>query len=162
VNFISNSQRWQEDPNSSDRALRIQDYEELGGVAGTLSRRATEEYDNLIRDFGETSGKTYQATMRRVLLRMFSLEGGEVARKRVPESELIYPNDRKNQRVVQVSDQLLKVRLLVKGQEIGKPYIEPTHDFLVCGWNKLRDWLKEENNVDLMARRLLQLTAITQ
>jgi hypothetical protein len=100
--------------------------------------------------------------MQRVLLRMFSLKGGEVAWLRMPESELIYPNDGKNQRMAQVSDQLLKARLLVKGQEIGKPYIEPTHDFLVCGWNKLRDWLKEENNLNLMARRLLQLTVIAQ
>jgi len=150
--YIKLAQRWQEDPNSSDRALRIQDYEELGGVAGALTRRATEEYDNLIRDFGETSGKTYQATMRRVMLRMLSLEGGEVARRRVPESELIYPNDGENQRVAQVSDRLLKARLLVKGQETGEPYIEPAHDFLVRGWNKLRDWLKEENNLELQRR----------
>jgi hypothetical protein len=142
--------------------LQIQDYEELGGVTGALTRWATEKYDNFIRDFGKTSGKTYHATMQRVLLRMFSLEGREVAWLRVPESELIYPNDGKNQRVAQVSDQLLKARLLVKGQEIRKPYIERTHDFLVRGWNKLRDWLKEENNLDLMARRLLQLTVIAQ
>jgi len=131
--YIKLAQRWQEYPNSSDRALRIQDYEELGGVAGALTRRATEEYDNLIRDFGETSGKIYQATMRRVMLRMLSLEGGEVARRRVPESELIYPNDGENKRVAQVSDRLLKAHLLVKGQETGEPYIEPAHNFLVRG-----------------------------
>jgi hypothetical protein len=45
--YIKVAQRWQEDPNSSDRALQIQDYEELGGVAGALTHRATEEYDNL-------------------------------------------------------------------------------------------------------------------
>ena len=45
--YIKVAQRWQEDPNSSDQALQIQDYEELGGVAGALTHRATEEYDNL-------------------------------------------------------------------------------------------------------------------
>lgn len=69
-------ERWK--PGSSDRALRIKDYEELGGVAGALTRRATQEYDNLVRKFGEASGKAYQATMRRVMLRMVTIEGVEL------------------------------------------------------------------------------------
>ena len=50
--YIKLFDRWMKD-RSTDRALRIKDYEELGGVAGALTRRATQEYDNLVKDFGE-------------------------------------------------------------------------------------------------------------
>lgn len=151
--YIKLHDRWAKD-NATDRALRIEDYNELGGVAGALTRRATQEYDNLVRDFGKESGKAYQATMRRVMLRMMTIEGGGVARRRVPESELVYPDSEENNRVAQVSDRLVKARLLVKGQEIGEPYMEPAHDFLVRGWDKLQKWLKEEQEDLALQQRL--------
>lgn len=151
--YIKLCDRWTKD-NASDRALRIKDYEELGGVAGALTRRATQEYDNLVKESGEVLGKAYQATMRRVMLRMVTIEGGGVARRRVPESELIYPDAEENKRVAQVSDRLVKARLLVKGQESGEPYVEPVHDFLVRGWDQLQIWTKEEQE-NLVLQRLL-------
>ncbi|MEG3836396.1 nSTAND1 domain-containing NTPase [Microcoleus sp. Z1_C3] len=150
--YIKLYDRWAKD-NATDRALRIKDYEELGGVAGALTRRATEEYDNLVGEFGEESGKAYQATMRQVMLRMVAIDGGGVARRRVPESELVYPDSEENKHVAQVSDRLVKARLLVKGQETGEPYVEPAHDFLVRGWDKLQSWIKQEQeNVALQQR----------
>jgi WD40 repeat protein len=151
--YIKLHERWTKD-NATDRALRIKDYEELGGVAGALTRRATEEYDNLVRDFGEQLGKAYQATMQRVMLRMVTLEGGGVARRRVPIAELVYPDSEENKRVAQVSDHLVKARLLVKGQETGEPYVEPAHDFLVRGWDKLQRWIKEEQEDLALQQRL--------
>ena len=155
-------ERWK--PGSTDRALRIKDYEELGGVAGALTRRATQEYDRLMEDknpedeyrggFGKQEGKAYQATMKRVMLRMVTIEGGGVARRRVPESELVYPDPEENKRVAQVSDRLVKARLLVKGQETGEPYVEPAHDFLVRGWDKLQKWIKEEQEDLALQQRL--------
>jgi hypothetical protein len=155
--YIKLHDRWTKD-NATDRALRIKDYEELGGVAGALTRRATQEYDNLVKEFGEASGKAYQATMRQVMLRMVTIEGGGVARRRVPESELVYPDAEENKRVAQVSDRLVKSRLLVKGQEIGEPYVEPAHDFLVRGWDNLQKWIKEEQ-VNLFLRQRLTIAA---
>jgi WD40 repeat protein len=151
--YIKLYDRWTKDK-STDRALRIKDYEELGGVAGALTRRASEEYDNLLKDFGEESGKRQQATMRRVMLRMVVIEGGGVARRRVPESELVYPDLEENKRVAQVSDRLVKARLLVKGQETGEPYVEPAHDFLVRGWDNLQKWIKEEQEDLALQQRL--------
>jgi WD40 repeat protein/uncharacterized caspase-like protein len=137
-------ERWK--PGSTDRALRIKDYEELGGVAGALTRRATEEYEAL--------DEKHRATMRRMMLRMVVIEGGGVARRRVPESELVYPDLEENKRVAQVSDRLVKARLLVKGQETGEPYVEPAHDFLVRGWDKLQKWIKEEQEDLALQQRL--------
>ncbi|MEP0924352.1 hypothetical protein [Leptolyngbya sp. ST-U4] len=143
--YVSLYKRWREDQ-STDRTLRFADYKALGGVAGALTRRATEEYEAL--------DEKHQSTMRRLMLRMVAIEGGGVARRRVPESELVYPDSEENQRVAQVSDRLVKARLLVKGQETGESYVEPAHDFLVRGWNKLQEWVEEEQ-VNLALRQRL-------
>ncbi len=150
--YIKLHDRWVKD-NASDRALRIKDYEELGGVAGALTRRATQEYDNLVRKFGEESGKAYQATMRRVMLRMVTIEGGGVARRRVPESELVYSDAEESKQVEYIVNRLVEARLLVKGQEAEAVYVEPAHDFLVRGWDQLQKWIKnEQDNLALQQR----------
>lgn len=131
------------------RALQGEDYKALGGVAGALTRRATEEYENLLTE----SGEVYQATMRRLMLRMVSLEGGAIARRRVLDSELVYVDDAENDRVNAIKDRLVAARLLVKGQENGVSYVEPAHDFLVKGWDKLQDWIRgEQENLSLQRR----------
>jgi hypothetical protein len=43
--------------------------------------------------------------------------------------------------------------LLVKGQENGVSYVEPAHDFLVRGWDRLQDWIRgEQENLSLQQR----------
>ncbi|PSB43229.1 hypothetical protein C7B80_24930 [Cyanosarcina cf. burmensis CCALA 770] len=155
--YIKLTERWKY-LKSSDRALRIKDYEELGGVAGALTRRATEEYDNIVREFGEVLGKEYQATIRRVMLRMVAIEGGGVVRRRVPESELVYPYTKENDQVEQVITRLVQARLLVKGQEVGEPYVEPAHDFLVRAWNQLQQWINTDKEDILLQRELTQVS----
>ena len=155
--YIKLYERWTKDK-STDRALLLEDYNELGGVAGALTRRATEEYNNLVREFGKEQGKAYQATMRRVMLRMVTIEGGGVARRRVPESELVYADAKEDNRREQVIDRLVKARLLVKGQETEEPYVEPAHDFLVRGWDRLQIWIKKEQE-NLVVRQRLTIAA---
>jgi WD40 repeat protein len=129
----------------TDRALTEDDYRALGGVAGSLTNRATQEYEQL--------DSAHQATMRRVMLRMVTIEGGGIARRRVLESELEYSNNGEDERRKQVIERLVNARLLVKGQETGEPYVEPAHDFLVRGWDKLQVWIKEEQeNLALLQR----------
>jgi WD40 repeat protein len=147
--YIKLHERWTKD-NATDRALRIQDYEELGGVAGALTRRATEEYDK----FSKASGEAYQTTMRRVMLRMVAIEGGGVARRRVPIAELVYPDAKENKRVEDVIEQLVNVRLLVKGHEDKAQYVEPSHDLLIQGWGLLQEWIKDEQENLVLQNRL--------
>jgi WD40 repeat protein len=139
--YIKLVQKWR-NKETSDRALTIDaDFDKEGGVAGSLTRRANEEYNKI----GDDLGAFAQITMRRVMLRMLTLEGGETARRRVPESELEYPTKEESDRVKQVVDHFVEVRLLVKGQlETGEPYVEAAHDFLVRGWGILQDWINEE------------------
>jgi WD40 repeat protein len=134
---------------ADDRALHLQDYQALGGVAGSLRKRANEEYDRL--------DQPHQSTMRRVMLRMVSLEGGELARRRVPRSELSYADPAENERVEQVLSRLCEVRLTVEGSgEEGEPYVEPAHDELVRGWDRLLRWCRDEQE------NLLLRTPLTQ
>ena len=153
--YIKLYEKWVKD-GSSDRALRIDaDFEKEGGVAGSLTRRANQEYNELPDD-------AHRDTMRRVMLRMVTLEGGEPVRRRVPLSELNYANkqqptqldEKENQRVKVVLESLDKARLVVSGQERGEPYVEPAHDFLVKGWGKLQKWLEEKHQDLLLQRRL--------
>jgi len=111
-----------------DRALKKEDYDNLGGVMGALRTKADTLYNSL-----DTGG---QNTMRKLMLRMVSLEG-ELAGKRVLMDDLIYADAAENQRVHDVIDQLVDARLIVK----GKDYIEPAHDALVRAWKTLREWI---------------------
>ncbi|MCG6138144.1 MAG: caspase family protein [Nostoc sp. LLA-1] len=129
------------------RTLTQADYQELGGVAGSLTHRATEIYNKL--------DKAQQLTMQRVMLRMVTIEGGESARRRVPLFELIYISNAENTRVEEIRQLLDKARLIVGGQEPGgEPYVEPAHDALVRGWSKLQEWKNEEQENLLLQQRL--------
>ncbi|WP_204141329.1 caspase family protein [Halomicronema sp. CCY15110] len=133
-----------------DRALTQTDYEALGGVAGSLTQRATQEYEVL-----KQQDPAYEHTMKRVMLRMVAIEGGELARRRVLRSELVYPDDAENTRVEVVIQRLITARLIVKGQDPGgEAYVEPAHDALVQGWNQLQRWKNEEQE-NLSLQRLL-------
>lgn len=133
-----------------NRALKKKDYEELGRVVGSLTKRANQEYDLLV-----AKDSTYEDTVRRVMLRMISLQGGELARRQVPKSELVYPDKDESDRVQTVIKRFSDARLIVEGSNSqGEPYVEPAHDALVLGWDKLLMWKKEEEENIILQRRL--------
>ncbi|WP_445174804.1 nSTAND1 domain-containing NTPase [Microcoleus sp.] len=144
----------------SDRTIAEEDYKTLGGVTRSLTQRAEQVYQELI-----TKNQNYEKTIRNVILRMISTSGGELARRRVPLSELEYPEPEKSQ-IENVKERFVAARLLVLGQYTeeeqnavdGQPqsstlnaqeqivereYIEPAHDALVRGWTRLREWRRD-------------------
>lgn len=130
-----------------DRALTQADYQALGGVILSLTQRADEEYQALVQ-----KNPAYSQVIRHVMLRMVALGGGELARRQVPLSELEYP-PQKNYLVKAVIERFTNARLLVKGEDAeGNSYVEPAHDALVRGWQKLLNWVKEEKNLRLQRR----------
>lgn len=140
-----------------DRALREEDYQKLGGVAVSLTRRATEEYNKLDGD--------RKVTMRHIMLRMLTLEGGEVARRRVLRSELDYSGSEtgerleKNAQVEEIIQSLVDARLLTRGEQEGKDYegrdyIEPAHDLLVRGWELIQKWIEKYQEDIALQQRL--------
>ena len=134
-----------------DRALIEKDYRALGGVIGSLRHRATEVYEHF--------DGAHQETMRRVMLRMLVIEGGEVTRRKLPKSELIYPDEDENDRVELVLHHLIETRLIVGGSfedQDGRKqtYVEPAHDALVRAWDKLLNWREKEEETLVLQRRL--------
>ncbi|MCC5664737.1 caspase family protein [Nostoc sp. CHAB 5784] len=135
-----------------NRALKKEDYEELGRVVGSLTKRANQEYDQLV-----AKDPAYEHTIRLVMLRMISLQGGELARRQVPKSELIYSDKKESDRVQTVIKRFSEARLIIEGSNSqGEPYVEPAHDALVEGWDKLLKWKKEE---DIILQRRLTAAA---
>jgi WD40 repeat protein len=130
------------------RAITQEDYEEIGGVAQSLTQRADSEYRELVKQ-----EQVYAQTIRHVMLRMIAIGSGELARRRVLLAELEYPEP-ENGRVKQVIERFSTARLLVEGQDTeGKPYVEPAHDALVRGWQLLA-WKQDREESLILQRRL--------
>ncbi len=132
-----------------DRSLTQADYQDLGGVIQSLTQRADEEYEALVKE-----NPAYAQVIHQVMLRMVAIGGGELARRQVPLSELVYPTE-KNGLVKEVIERFTNARLLVKGEDPeGKSYVEPAHDALVRGWQKLLAWKQEDEESLILQRRL--------
>lgn len=133
----------------NNRAITQEDYEELGGVTRSLTQRADSEFEELVK-----SDPVYAKTIRHIMLRMVAVGGGELARRRVLDEELVYPEP-ENQRVQKVIGQFCAARLLVKGRDTeGNGYVEPAHDVLMRGWTKLMAWEREHQENLILQRRL--------
>jgi WD40 repeat protein/energy-coupling factor transporter ATP-binding protein EcfA2 len=138
----------QKNDDAVERAITWVDYDDLGGVTKSLTRRADEIYDELVK-----SDPSYERTIRHVMLRMVAI-GSELARRQVPENELKYPEP-ENTRVIEVISKFSSARLLVSGVDSNdNSYVEPAHDALVRGWKKLRDWKTAEEENLILQRRL--------
>lgn len=133
---------------SDDRAIERADYEAVGGVVGALRSRANAEYEGL-------ENAVHQQTMRLIMLRMVAAGSGNVARRRVLRSELVFESTERNASVKIIIDRLVSARLVVTGNErsgdegsVGEGYVEPAHDALVRAWGRLLRWAHKENERD--------------
>jgi WD40 repeat protein len=132
-----------------ERSLTQADYRDLGGVIRSLTQRADRECEELV-----TENPAYAQIIPDLMLRMIALGGGELARRRVPLSELEYP-PAKNALVKEAIERFTNARLLVRGEDAeGNPDVEPAHDALVRGWQKLLEWKQQEEESLLLQRRL--------
>lgn len=147
--YINLHRAWLEE-GKEDRSLTVAaNFDRQSGVASSLTRSANREYHNL-------PDRAHRLTMRRIMLRMVEVEGGEAVRRRVTKKELEYTDPAENERVVTVLDSLDRSRLIVGGDEAGEAYVEPAHDFLVRGWDRLQEWLqKAQKDDNLNLQRLL-------
>ncbi|MEL6969699.1 MAG: caspase family protein [Bacteroidota bacterium] len=130
-----------------DRSLVLADYKKLGGVIGALRTRADAEY--------AAWGEEDQNSMRKLMLRMISLEGGELAGKRVFTDELQFADKEENARLRTIAKKLVKARLLLQGADVqGRNYIELAHDALVRAWARLWKWINAigKENLSLQNR----------
>jgi WD40 repeat protein len=155
-----------------DRCLTWADYEAVGGVVVSLRNRVerlyktelkanerelavTVETDESAPLNKEGQEKEEQLSLKRVMLRMVSVESGALTRRRVPVSELVFQSEEENRRVAEVLEKLTTARLVVRDEDAdGQKVVEPAHDALVNGWDRLVRWSQEEQE-QLALRRLL-------
>ena len=132
----------------SGRLLTLKAYHEIGGVTGSLARRANELYEDLDADG--------QHAVRQLFLRLVTLgEGTEDTRRRVRRSEVATSD-----RVDQVIDIFGKGRLLTfdKDPISREPTIEVAHEALIRTWDLLRTWIDDSREDLRIQRRLSNAT----
>lgn len=136
---------WRRDPDG--RRMTREDYVSVGGVQGALSSRASEIHTALRTAQGEDDAPLQ--TLKRLFLRMVSIEAGELVRRRLYDDEILYfdpvlqRGDKQEQlRIDQVKSELIKSRLVVSGTDgSGQEFLEPAHDKLVLGWPQIAEFL---------------------
>jgi WD40 repeat protein len=133
----------------TDRVLHEEDYRELGGVVGALRTRADDLYNNY------NLQPEHQVTIRKIMLRLVSFEGGELTGKKVLMEDLVFLEE-ENSRVKTIIDQFLKARLLRKDKDAGNHvYIEPAHDALIKAWATLWEWITSYGEDKILAQNHL-------
>lgn len=158
--------------------LTLDAYQELGGVRGTLQKRATEVFNSLTSE--------EQAVAKRIFLALTQLgEGTEDTRRRVAKSELISPTF-PTALVEGVLEKLVAAKLIVTSQARlpgsgetasklpaarshaasgttgllnGTPaqeIVDVIHEALIRNWSMLRGWLEENREMLRRQRRIEQ------
>lgn len=153
--------------------LTLDSYRELGGIRGTLQKRATEVFHQLNAE--------EQTIAKRIFLSLTQLgEGTEDTRRRLPKSQLVSPVF-SMELVEQVLEKLVAAKLLVTSQaKTGlsdlcsdrkkyllsqlQPSLEPdyqeivdvAHETLIRHWSLLRGWLDENREILQRQRRIEQ------
>jgi uncharacterized protein YjbI with pentapeptide repeats/energy-coupling factor transporter ATP-binding protein EcfA2 len=130
---------WQQ--RTGEGKLTLATYSSLGGVKGTLQKRATEVYEGL-------SGEEQEAA-KRIFLELTQLgEGTEDTRRRVLLRDLTGENRE------QVIQKLADARLIVTQEE----FVDVAHEALIRHWSLLRKWL-DENRDMLREKRKIEAAA---
>ncbi len=138
----------------TDNQLELSTYEGLGGIEGTLDRRATKVYQQFSQE--------EQQIAKQIFLGLTQLgEKTEDTRRRVFKSELMtekYPQSA----IEEVIQKLAGEKLIVTSEEAGKEdvtqrevVIDVAHEALIRHWQQLRRWL-EENREALRKQREIE------
>jgi basic membrane lipoprotein Med (substrate-binding protein (PBP1-ABC) superfamily)/DNA-binding SARP family transcriptional activator len=128
--------------------MTLDEYLRIGGLKGTLTTRAEEIFAAM------TEGERELA--RQLFLRLVRVDkGGQSTRRRVPLAEVrsLGPDDGS---VDEVIARLGNERLVVFDRDLlsGDATVEVTHEALLTGWTRMRDWI-EQHRVDLQRREAL-------
>ena len=154
--------------------LTLDAYQELGGMRGTLQKRATEVFSQLTPE--------EQAIAKRIFLALTQLgEGTEDTRRRVMKTELVssvFPAAL----VEQVLEKMVAAKLVVTSYEGGRrspegqaqigstaiggslvldkqstgEMVDVVHEALIRNWGLLRNWLEENREMLRRVRRIEQ------
>ncbi|MEM9089457.1 MAG: pentapeptide repeat-containing protein [Cyanobacteria bacterium P01_F01_bin.53] len=144
--------------------LTLETYQALGGINGTLDKRATEIYNSFDSD--------QQRTVQHIFQQLTQLgEGTEDTRRRVFLENLVAEPLHPSSRVQVVIDKLSDKdnRLLVTSEVVGKgefssrrAIVDVAHEALIRHWRLLRQWIEQNRDLLRKQRRIEASTVIWQ
>lgn len=123
----------------SGPTLDLATYERIGGVRKAVARRAESLYAGLDADEKDAA--------RQLFLRIATVAGDVVARRRVPAAELV-SLDIDLVALQAVIDTFARYRLVVLDRDpiTASPTIDVAHEALLAEWHRLRDWIDQNHN----------------
>ena len=133
--------------------LDLATYERIGGVRKAVARRAESLYSQL--------EPAEQETARQLFLRIATVSGDLVGRRRVPASELV-SLDVDVVALRAAIDVFARYRLLALDRDpaTGSPTVEVAHEALLAEWHRLRDWIDQHR--DDLAKQASILVAVNE
>ncbi|MGK7927642.1 MAG: caspase family protein, partial [Spirulina sp.] len=138
----------------TDNCLQLNTYAKLGGVMGTLRKRADEVYEG----FSKAEEK---AAVRHIFLALTQLgEGTEDTRRRVLKPDLV--NQRYSAELIDtVVQKLADEKLVVTSEMVGKgggsegvAVVDVAHEALIRHWSLLRGWVSENRDAIRIQRKI--------
>ncbi len=125
-----------------DEILLISSYDKLGGVAGSLGRRAEDTYASLSPD--------EQAAARSVFGKLVAIGDATVAtRRRAVQTELVAAGETTASAAAGVViERFGRARLLSFDNDPAsrQATVELAHESLLTGWGRLADWLHDDRD----------------
>ncbi|MEH2305913.1 nSTAND1 domain-containing NTPase, partial [Nostoc sp.] len=144
---------WRESRNQGDELLSLKTYEDLGGVEGTLQKRADAVYESL--------SATEKTVARRIFLELTQMGETTDVRRRVRLGELVNSHH-SLELLQQVSEKLADkdARLITKTDEADSQdvILDVVHEALIRHWQMLREW-KEEYKLGIGIERQIEAEA---
>jgi basic membrane lipoprotein Med (substrate-binding protein (PBP1-ABC) superfamily) len=133
--------------------LDLATYERIGGVRKAVARRAESLY-------GQLDPAEQEAT-RQLFLRIVTVSGDIVGRRRVPASELV-SLDIEVIALQTAIDAFARFRLLALDRDpaTGSPTVEVAHEALLAEWHRLRDWIEQYR--DDLAKQAAFVVAVNE
>lgn len=148
----------------TDRLLRYDDYQALGGISRILDQKATDVFNSL--SDGNQSLSQEQIIAKRIFLELTSLGEGEAdTRRQVQKQQLLQLSSYSPVLIDKVIDILAKSYLLVVDESIDAESQEKSiiiniaHEALIEHWSLLREWLVQSRE-DIKLQREIDNGAI--
>jgi formylglycine-generating enzyme required for sulfatase activity len=133
-----------------DQTMTLRDYHASGGVKEALARRAEDIYAGLKAE--------QQEIVRRIMLRLTQPgQGTEDTRRRASLSELVAQKEN-HQQVEAVVSQFTSARLLTTNLGDQEGIVDVSHEALIRGWPRLREWVDEDRAGLQIQHRLSEAT----
>jgi WD40 repeat protein len=129
------------------RRLTLDAYQEMGGLQGALERRANELYEGF--------DDAQKDICRRVFLRLTEPgEGTEDTKRRASARELGASDS-----IATVIKALADTRLItLQAEKDGERLVEVSHEALIRGWSKLREWVEADREGLRIGHRLAEVS----